>query len=410
MAEELDYETLNSLLKERNKEVKALSIKLKKVEERYIAKHREHGEINSDRDSLIKFASSVLSISLNKKPGEVNLEELEERWASKEREYRQELVAINTAASDEIQKMRLEVSRLNEMLKEREGEVKELRMIELDYNRAFNESEEFRKELEYMEKQIETLRIENAKLRTQQDEFSRLKTNTLIAALEQRPQEQNEEFNKLRTQLAEANSKIHLLETELQAREESSHRQVEVQKLVEDLIAQRASQDQYLQSLQGQFESLKGEFAEHRKKAQKIVVEKDQNVERLRRKVKELERPSMDNDHIAALKLRILELEKAQSRGTVNMEYLKNIVLKYMEYMYAGNYKEAQTLCLVIFTVLDFTQDEIELVRLARESNSFLKNITEFFSVKSPGTGLSYNTLHTIEGRKRANLSIDSIE
>ena len=180
MAEELDYETLNSLLKERNKEVKALQIKLKKLEERYISKHREHAEIHSDRDSLIKFASSVLSISLNKKPGEVNLEELEERWTSKEREYRQELVAMNTAASDEIQKMRQEVTRLYENVKEKEGEVKELRTIELDYNRAFNESEELRKELEYMEKQIETLRIENAKLRTQQDEFSRLKTNTLI--------------------------------------------------------------------------------------------------------------------------------------------------------------------------------------------------------------------------------------
>ena len=410
MAEELDYETLNSLLKERNKEVKALQIKLKKVEERYISKHREHGEINNDRNSLIKFASSVLSISIHKKPGEINLEELEERWTSKEREYRQELVAINTAANDEIQKVRQESSRTMELIKQKENEIKELQNIETNYNRTVNEAEELRKELEYMEKQMETLRIENAKLRTQQDEFSRFKTNSLIAALEQRPQEQNEEFTKLRTQLAEANSKISLLETELQANEESQHRQAEVQKLVEDLIIQRSSQDQYLHSLEAQFEDLKSEFTEHRKKAQKIVVEKEQNVERLRRKVKDLERPSVDNDHIAALKLRILELEKAQSRGTVNMEYLKNIVLKYMEYMYAGNFKEAQTLCLVIFTVLDFTPDEIELVHRARNSNSFLKNITEFFSVKSPGTGLSYNTLHTIEGRKRANLSIDSIE
>ena len=40
------------------------------------------------------------------------------------------------------------------------------------------------------------------------------------------------------------------------------------------------------------------------------------------------------------------------SREAINLEYLKNIVLKYIECMNSGNYKEGYTLQNVIGTVL----------------------------------------------------------
>ena len=45
-------------------------------------------------------------------------------------------------------------------------------------------------------------------------------------------------------------------------------------------------------------------------------------------------------------------MERSRSRESVNMEYLKNITVKYMECVEAGNYKEASTLSTVIYTVL----------------------------------------------------------
>ena len=41
------------------------------------------------------------------------------------------------------------------------------------------------------------------------------------------------------------------------------------------------------------------------------------------------------------------------------MEYLKNIVMRYMEYMHMGDAREANTLTNVIFTLLEFTEEEI---------------------------------------------------
>ena len=48
------------------------------------------------------------------------------------------------------------------------------------------------------------------------------------------------------------------------------------------------------------------------------------------------------------------------------MEYLKNIVMRYMEYMYMGNVSEANTLAYVLFTLLEFTDEEVEIIRLSR--------------------------------------------
>ena len=78
-----------------------------------------------------------------------------------------------------------------------------------------------------------------------------------------------------------------------------------------------------------------------------------------------------------------------------------------MEYMYAGNFKEANTLACVIYTVLEFSNEEIEIIRKARRSTYFSKGVKGFFSSTSPGVGVSHNTLHTFEGRKRINFNIE---
>ena len=78
-----------------------------------------------------------------------------------------------------------------------------------------------------------------------------------------------------------------------------------------------------------------------------------------------------------------------------------------MEYMYAGNIKEANTLACVLYTVLEFSVEEIELIRKARQSKYFLKGVKGMFSSSSPGIGVSHNTLHTIEGRRRSNFIME---
>lgn len=94
-----------------------------------------------------------------------------------------------------------------------------------------------------------------------------------------------------------------------------------------------------------------------------------------------------------------------QSHEVVNMEYLRNIVMRFMEYVYASNWKEANTLTFVIFTVLNFNADEMEVIKRAKETSRFVNGVSRMLYPKSPGVGLSYNTIHTMEGRRRANFA-----
>lgn len=43
----------------------------------------------------------------------------------------------------------------------------------------------------------------------------------------------------------------------------------------------------------------------------------------------------------------------SNSTGSVDKDYIKNILIKYLEYITVGNEKEAMTLEKVLFTVLD---------------------------------------------------------
>lgn len=131
------------------------------------------------------------------------------------------------------------------------------------------------------------------------------------------------------------------------------------------------------------------------------------NLEKLKKETTVEETKDAENgkQDVGSLKLRITELERSRSRENINMEYLKNITVKYMECVEAGNYKEASTLSTVIYTVLQFSEEEVDLVNKAKDSYSYLPSV--FSGIQAPGSGVSHNTINTTGGRKRANLPVD---
>ena len=77
-----------------------------------------------------------------------------------------------------------------------------------------------------------------------------------------------------------------------------------------------------------------------------------------------------------------------------------------MEFVEAKNYKEARTLASVIWTALQFSSDELKLVKKAKDSTGIVAGISGLFSgTQAPGSGISHNTYSTAEGRKRAQLN-----
>ena len=404
--EEPDHKTLLVLLKERDKEVKNLQKKIAKLEERYIQKHRENSDLLSDREALLNFAKLILEVPLSKGPGTINSEELESAWTIKEEEKLRSVRTFNQITSEELQKVKTELNRAKEMVRLRDMELKDFKVLEENYSISKAQAEELRGDIDYLEKEIDNLRIENAKLKSNHDEVSKNKTEALITAMEQRTKDTVEE-SKVHRMLAESQAKISQLETELQACFEQQQIISNLEEALKEQISEKEAINNKLQGANDVLNSTRAEFMEHRKKAQKLVMEKDVVIDKLKVKVKEAEKGSNENDQIYVLRLRVAELEKAQSRESINLEYLKNIVMRFMEYMYAGNLKEANTLACVIYTVLEFDNEEIEVIRKARQTGYFLKGVKGMFSSTSPGIGVSHNTLHTTQGRKRINFKLE---
>lgn len=60
---------------------------------------------------------------------------------------------------------------------------------------------------------------------------------------------------------------------------------------------------------------------------------------------------------------------KVPGEKQLNLDYIKNVFLKYLEYLANANEKEALTLEKVLFTVLQANDKDVELIEKARQKN-----------------------------------------
>jgi hypothetical protein len=60
------------------------------------------------------------------------------------------------------------------------------------------------------------------------------------------------------------------------------------------------------------------------------------------------------------------EVEREKLKEHLNIDYIKNVFIKYLEYQANNNEKEAMTLEKVLFTVLKANDKDIELIEKAR--------------------------------------------
>lgn len=61
---------------------------------------------------------------------------------------------------------------------------------------------------------------------------------------------------------------------------------------------------------------------------------------------------------------------QAKRTESVDVDYLRNILIKYLEYIATGEEKEAMTLEKVLFTVLNASSKDLESLQRARQRNN----------------------------------------
>lgn len=198
-------------------------------------------------------------------------------------------------------------------------------------------------------------------------------------------------------ELEELKEARRVAEQRLRDAQESSDRRE--RDLLDEAEAQRAETRRIRRELEG----LREEGERHRSQVRQLVEEKDTHADRLQRRIDELEEEVSGNAFITrcaeqqaerevevkskqrqleqldkellecqrllgmsyeqerVLKARIRELELSHGRGHTAGDYLKHVVLKYIQYNQVGDMK-AQTLVPVLSTLLNFSSEECRTV------------------------------------------------
>lgn len=104
---------------------------------------------------------------------------------------------------------------------------------------------------------------------------------------------------------------------------------------------------------------LKQEIEQVKNKARQMLEDKDDEIDKLKQ-CDDLPSPTPAQN----------KETKQLSSGEIDKQYIRITLLKYLEYMAAGNEKEAMTLEKVLFTVLSTEKQELLSLEKARRKNN----------------------------------------
>eukprot|EP00747_Dinoflagellata_sp_TGD_P181927 gnl/TRDRNA2_/TRDRNA2_35939_c0_seq1.p1 gnl/TRDRNA2_/TRDRNA2_35939_c0~~gnl/TRDRNA2_/TRDRNA2_35939_c0_seq1.p1 ORF type:complete len:525 (+),score=150.71 gnl/TRDRNA2_/TRDRNA2_35939_c0_seq1:74-1648(+) len=208
--------------------------------------------------------------------------------------------------------------------------------------------------------QEERLRSEIREARDARDAATRR-----IVAVEEAASQREQD---LRTELEGAQGEARRLREELERiREEGERHRVHARQLLEQ-------KDEVLDKLQSRLGDLEQEmgsnafierYAEQQASRDADTKAQQRRYDQLAATLTEIQRLlGMSYSQERVLKERIRELEQSQSRGFVDSDYLKHVILKYVEYTQKGDLK-AKTLVPAVCTVLRLTPEERRTVERA---------------------------------------------
>jgi len=429
--EGIPKDTLVALLRRKDKEAKALSAKLEKLEERYVKVVRFNKILMEDRSSFLRFSNELLPDSdgafeeAAAQEIPVNLEALLRRLAAwrnsfeaataDRRVFQQfaELVfpgdeavaelfrrpTMDVEAFDTLQNrwVTLEdlqnqsIASINSMARE------QIMGRGQEFEAAIAAKQEAERRVEDLREQLTRLAREKAQMLTQRLGSGGTSTSAgsgdtsgSMAPVVLGSAEQDLFIQELRDSRDAAEQRS------LKATEASAERERE---LCDDLDYRKTE----VQRLQRELDAAREDTERQRAQDRRSSEEKDQVAEHLRNKVAEHEEELQSNSFIArlaeqqagrdtelqtqkrqietanrsiadmqkmlslgygqekTLKERVRELESSHNRGHVASDYLKHVILKYVQYTQKGDLK-AQSLVPVISTLLNLSNEEKQSV------------------------------------------------
>ena len=429
-----DTQKVVQLMKEQNKELKLNKKKLEKLEEKFIQVNTDLKNIINDKVNLEEFMSNIfpkdmLNQVIKQEYGTYDKSELSKLWLIAESKNQSEYNNILTKLKAEINDLNLKNKELSINYQQINQEFEEFKKNNLESNermdKLINENKELSEKLEnvvnekdYLMKTLEEKNQEIQSLSNLELEYAELKAKTLLNTINNEDgndlnmynlnldynikNEKENDKNNINSNInndKKTNNEINLIvkidKLNMGSQTDNIfYTEEEYQKLKNEI-----------EEYKTEINSLKQEFNDYKEKSHKTLLINENNYNKVFKeyeKVKKelsqlLDKYNNDNSHIningnkimnnlhniqpASVGINRNELKNFDVNKKISKEYLKNVLLKYLEAIAIGNEFETKILENVLFTVLDVSQNEIKYLENKRITSSFYYHL--WYNAKS---------------------------
>ena len=419
-----DPQKVLQLMKEQNKELKLSKKKLEKLEEKFIQVNTDLKNIINDKANIENFISNIfpkdmLSQVIKKEYGTYDKSELSKLWLVAESKNQSEYNNILTKLKSEINELNIKNKELtinyNQISQEFEEFKKNNSEASDKLEKLINENKELTEKLEnsnnekdYLIKTLEEKNQEIQSLSNLELEYAELKAKTLLntinnedgndlnsynLSLDYNIKEENENdknnmnnfFNADKNKNNEINLVVKIDKLNMGSQTDNIlYTEEDYQKLKNEIEEYKV-----------EIKNLKQEFNDYKAKSHKTLLINENNYNKVFKeyeKVKKelsqlLDKYNNDNSHINIKEQNIPNIHNIQPASVginrnefknfdvnkkISKEYLKNVLLKYLEAIAIGNEFETKILENVLFTVLDVSQNEIKYLENKRITSTYL--------------------------------------
>ena len=418
-----DTQKVIQLMKDQNKELKINKKRLEKLEEKFVKVNTDLKNIINDKANIEDFISNIfpkdmISQVLKKEYGTYDKSELSKLWLIAESKNQSEYNNILTKLKSEINELSMKNKELNlnysQITQEYDDYKKANTNSSEQLNKMIEENKELKDNLENLTsektflmkildekteqiQQLKNLELENAELKAKSllnnddgedlnlynlnldyDNDTDNKKNNIninnedkngienpklvvkIDSLNMGSQTDNviyteEEYEKLKNELEEYKTEINKLKKEFNDYKEKSHK--------------------VLLSNENNYKKVFKEYEKVKKELSQLLIKYNNDNSSNNNIIQEKKMPNLPNIQPASVGIDRNNFKNFDVNKRISKEYLKNVLLKYLEAIAIGNEFETKILENVLFTVLQVSKNEIKCLEDKRITSSFYYNL-----------------------------------
>lgn len=369
IGEDIPKETLISLLKDKSKEIKSLSTKLSKIEEKYVKIFKEHKNLVKDKDVLERFLCKHIfsqnphQLQPTTEFGLYEFEKLSELWSLKEEEKNQAMANIMSLINKEKAELEMKYKNLQERQSNEQIAIGQITSLKEQIAVYEDSNSKLTKEILELNDFLAKKNEEMLTYKKLEQEFSQYKAEILLKELNSKSAKTEMMDLKNRIKENEKTNEILRLKQELDQCHELIKRMETINTLsVKETIPEKKTSHQITQT----DENINASFFMKKKSIEPLMMNK---------MMMPMEDSPMMNSMNGSMSGMI-----PGAPEKINNEYLKNVILKFFVYLEGRNYNEAHILMQVILTIMKVSKEERKMIEDARGKASLWNSAKSFLS------------------------------